>query len=226
MKLRWMVALVAAMGMSVAVAQDTSSEKGKLSYSIGYQLGNDFAERGIEIDLNTVIKAIQDGYAKRNPTVSEAEMREAMGKMQQELMTKAKAEFDKVSAENKSKSDRFLASNRAKTGIIAMPSGIQYRVIEEGTGARPTAASEVTINFRGSIADGPEFVSTYTNNQPAVIKVAEAPLEGLKDVLPLMKTGARWEIFMPPAKAYGDTPRSPIGPNQAVVFDVTLVSVK
>ena len=99
-------------------------------------------------------------------------------------------------------------------------------MIEEGTGARPTAASEVTINFRGSIADGPEFVSTYTNNQPAVLKVAEAPLEGLKDVLPLMKSGARWEIFLPPAKAYGDSPRSPIGPNQAVVFDVTLVTVK
>lgn len=226
MKLRWMVALVAALGMSVAVAQDTSSEKGKLSYSIGYQLGNDFSERGIDIDLNTVIKAIQDGYAKRDPSVPEAEMREAMGKMQQELMAKAKAEFDKVSAENKAKSDQFLAANRAKTGVIAMPSGIQYRVIEEGTGARPNAASEVTINFRGSVANGPEFVSTYTNNQPAVLKVSEAPLEGLKDVLPLMKTGSRWEIFLPPAKAYGDTPRSPIGPNQAVVFDVTLVSVK
>ena len=226
MKLRWIVALVAALGMSVAVAQDTSSEKGKLSYSIGFQLGNDFAERGISVDVNTVIKGIQDGYAKRDAAVPEAEMREAMSKMQQELMTKAKAEFDKAAAENKTKSDQFMAANRSKTGVIAMPSGIQYRVIEEGTGARPSAASEVTLNFRASLANGQEFLSTYTSNQPAVLKVSEAPLEGLKDVLPLMKTGARWEIFLPPAKAYGDSPRSPIGPNQAVVFDVSLISIK
>ncbi len=226
MKLRLTVALIAAMGMGAAVAQDTTSDKGKVSYAIGYEIGRDFTEKQMDIDLQTVIKAIQDGYAKRNPTVAEADMRAALGKLQEQMLAKAKAEFEKVSSENKSKSDQFLSQNRSKPGVTVLPSGVQYKVIEDGNGGRPGASSEVQIHFRGSLATGLEFASTYTGNNPVTMKVSDAPIEGLKEVLPLMKAGSRWEVFMPPERAYGDSPRSPIGPNQAVVFDVKLVSVK
>lgn len=226
MKLRWTVALFAAMSMSAAVAQDTTSEKGKLSYAIGYEIGRDFNQKQMDVDVNTVIRAIQDGYAKRNPAVAEDQMRTALEAMQTKMMDKAKAEFDRVSGENKRKSDAFLAANKGKTGVQSLPSGIQYRIIETGTGAKPTPNSEVKIHFRGSLTSGQEFASTYQGNQPATLRVADAPIPGLKAILPMMTAGSRWELFLPAEQAYGNTPRSPIGPNQAIVFDVKLLEVK
>ncbi len=227
MMLRWTVALLAALTMSGAVlAQDTTSEKGKLSYALGYQIGHDFTERKLDVDLNTVIRAIQDGYAKRDPAVPMEQMGAALDAMQKKMLEEAKAEFERVSGENKRKSDAFLAQNRTKTGVQTLSSGIQYRIIETGTGAKPTANSTVQIHFRGSLATGQEFASTYQGNEPVTMKVSEAPLPGLRQVLPMMSQGSRWEVFLPPAEAYGDNPRSPIGPSQAVVFDVKLVDVK
>ena len=225
MKLRLAVALLAIFAVTAVQAQDTTSERGKLSYAIGYEIGKDFTERNMDVDLNTVIKAIQDGYGKRPPSVAEDQMRAALEQMQQKLMEQARSEFERVSSENKTKSDQFLAQNRGKTGIVTLPSGLQYRIIEDGTGGRPASTSEVKIHFRGSLYTGQEFASTYQGNQPASMRVSEAPIKGLVEALPLMKAGSRWEIFLPPSLAYGDSPRSPIGPNQAVVFDVKLVEV-
>jgi FKBP-type peptidyl-prolyl cis-trans isomerase len=226
MKLRWTIALCAVMTTGAVMAQDTTSEKGKLSYAIGFEIGRDFNQKQMDVDLNTVIKAMQDGYAKRNPTVAEDQMRASLEAMQKKMVDQARAEFEKVSAENKRKSDSFLAANKGKTGVQTLPSGIQYRVIETGTGAKPTVNSEVQLHFRGSVSTGQEFASTYQGNQPVTMKVADAPIPGLKAVLPMMAAGSRWELFLPPEQAYGNTPRSPIGPNQAVVFDVKLVSIK
>jgi FKBP-type peptidyl-prolyl cis-trans isomerase len=226
MKLRWTIALAAALVTGAVAAQDTTSEKGKLSYAIGFEIGRDFNEKKMDVDINTVIKALQDGYAKRTPTVPEDQMRLALEAMQKKMLDQAKAEFDRVAAENKRKSDAFLAANKSKSGVQTLSSGIQYRVIETGGGAKPTANSEVRIHFRGSLSTGQEFASTYQGNEPVAMKVAEAPIPGLKTVLPMMATGSRWEIFLPPEQAYGNTPRSPIGPNQAVVFDVKVVEVK
>ncbi|MGQ0800809.1 MAG: FKBP-type peptidyl-prolyl cis-trans isomerase N-terminal domain-containing protein [Pseudomarimonas sp.] len=226
MKVRLAIALLAIMGTTAVMAQDTTSEKGKLSYSIGYEIGKDFTARKIDVDVATVIRAIQDGYAKRPPVVAEADMRAALEQMQTKLQEEARTEFTRVSSENKTKSDQFLAANRGKAGIVTLPSGLQYRVIEEGTGGRPASTSEVKLQFRGSLYTGQEFASTYQGNQPVTMKVSDAPLKGLQEALPLMKSGSRWELFMPSDLAYGDSPRSPIGPSQAVVFDVTLVEVK
>ncbi|MEZ5545680.1 MAG: FKBP-type peptidyl-prolyl cis-trans isomerase N-terminal domain-containing protein [Lysobacteraceae bacterium] len=228
MKFRWTVALLAATTMGTAMAQTAAPapDKNKLSYAIGYQIGRDFAERKLDVDIEAVIRAIRDGQAKREPTVPVAEMDAALTAMQKRLGEQAKAEFDKVAGENKQKSDAFLAQNRTKTGVQVLSSGIQYRVIENGSGARPTAASNVEIHLRGSISTGQEFASTYQGNKPLEIQVGEAPMTGLRTVLPMMNVGSRWEIFLPPDQAYGADPRSPIGPNQAVVLDVKLVSVK
>lgn len=226
MKVRLAIALAAILGTTAVMAQDTTSEKGKLSYAIGYEMGKDFTERNMEVDINTVIRAIQDGYGKRPAVVPEDQMRAALEQMQTKLTEQARTEFNKISTENKTKSDAFLAQNRAKAGIVALPSGLQYRVIEEGTGGRPSSTSEVKIHFRGSLYTGQEFASTYQGNQAVQMRVSDAPIKGLQEALPLMKSGSRWELFLPAELAYGDSPRSPIGPNQAVVFDVKLEEVK
>ncbi len=226
MNLRWSLALAALLAAGSVVAQDTTSEKGKLSYSIGYQIGKDFAERKMDVDINTVIRAMQDAHAKRNPTVTEEVMRDTLTKFQTKMMTEAKAEFDKVAGANKAKSDAFMAANRAKKGIVALPSGVQYRVIEDGTGRQVTATSEVTVHYRGSLSDGLEFDSSFARGEPVKFKVNEV-IKGWQEALPRMKVGDHWQIFVPAELAYGERGQAPrIGPNQALVFDIKVIDSK
>jgi peptidylprolyl isomerase len=233
MKLRLLAATLAALTMiaGTASAQDTSSEKGKLSYALGYDLGRNLVESGEAVDVSTVVKAVQDGYAKKDPSVPVDQLRTAVQAMQKRQVAKAKAEFDKDSTANKAKSDAYLSQNKAKAGVKTLPSGVQYRVVENGTGAKPTQASDVQIQYKGSLTTGQTFVDTFNPPQgqtagPVSMKLSQIPLVGLREALTQMPSGSRWEVVLPPEQAYGNTPQSPVGPNQAVVFDVKLVSVK
>ena len=218
------VALAALIAGNVA-AQDTSSDKGKLSYAIGYEIGNDFVEKKMDVDVATVLRAIQDGYAKRPPTVPTADMRSALERMSEKLKTEAMAKYEAVAKENKAKSDKFMAENKVKKGIVTLPSGIQYRVIEDGTGKRPLKNSEVSVHYRGSLSSGLEFDSSFARGVPASFKV-DAVLQGWQSILPMMKVGDHWQIFLPPDQAYGARGQGPIGPNEALVFEIKLVDVK
>ena len=241
MKLRLLAASLAALGLTAGLASaqtapapqaqapaPVAANKPVLSYAIGYDLGKDLAQQNVDVDINAVIRALQDGYAKKAPAHPEDQMGAQLAGLQQRMMTQARAEFDRVSRENKAKSDAFLAANRAKPGVTVLPSGIQYRVIEPGAGAKPTTASTVEMHYRGSISTGQEFANTYAQSAatPASFKVSEFPIKGVRDVLLTMPTGSRWEIFLPPDQAFGNDPRSPVGPGQALVFDIKLVSVK
>ena len=236
MKLRLLAASLAALTLVAgsAFAQTTPApNKNDLSYALGYDLGRNLVESGEAVDINTVIKALQEGYGKKEPTVAVTQLRTAVEAMQARQMEKAKAAFDKASAENKTKSDAFLAQNKAKAGVQSLPGGVQYRVLEAGSGAKPNQASEVTLQYKGALTDGRVFVDTFspqpgqtTAPAPMAIKVSEIPLVGLRDALLQMPAGARWEVVLPADKAYGNTPQSPVGPNQAVVFDVKLISSK
>ena len=237
MKVRLLAATLAAMTLvsAVASAQDISSEKGKLSYAIGFNTGVELAEltaRGEAVDVNTVIKAIQDAYAKKQPAVPVDQLQAAVQNMQKRQQAKMEAEFAKLSADNKGKSDTFLAQNRAKSGVQTLPgSTVQYRVLEAGSGAKPTQASDVQINYKGSLPDGTVFVDTAQPQEgqqagPVSMKVSQIPLVGLREALLQMPSGARWEVVLPGDKAYGTDMRAGRMANQAVVFDVKLVSVK
>lgn len=233
MKLRLLAAALTALTLTAgaANAQDMTSEKGKLSYALGYDLGRNLVESGEQVDLATVQRGVQDGFSKKEPAVPIEQLRTAVEGMQQRQVAKMKAAFEKASAENKTKSDAFLAQNRAKAGVKTLPGGVQYREVEAGSGAKPTQASDVTLQYKGSLHDGRTFVDTSKPQQgqpagPVSMKVSQIPLAGLREALLQMPAGARWEVVLPADKAYGNTPQSPVGPNQAVVFDVKLVSVK
>ncbi|HRQ65388.1 MAG TPA: FKBP-type peptidyl-prolyl cis-trans isomerase [Xanthomonadaceae bacterium] len=206
-------------------AQDVSSERGQLSYAIGYEVGRDLAERGMDIDIATVARALQDGHAQRNPAVSEEAMREQLMKMQERMRDEYAARMRKLAEENKVKSDRFMAENRGKRGIVSLPSGVQYRIIEEGTGPRPSLTSEVSVHYRGSLTSGLEFDSSFARGVPASFQVDQV-LQGWQEVLPLMRVGDYWQVFLPPELAYGERGQPPIGPNEALIFDIKLVEVK
>lgn len=233
MKLRLLTAALAALTLTagVATAQDMTSEKGKLSYALGYDLGRNLAESGEVIDVNTVIKAVQDGYAKKEPGVPVDQLRVAVENMQKRQQAKMQAEFNKLAADNKSRSDAFLAQNKAKSGVKTLPSGVQYRIVETGNGAKPNQTSDVQLQYKGSLPDGTVLIDTSQAREgqpagPVSLKVSQIPLVGLREALTQMPAGSRWEVVLPGDKAYGTDIQAGRMANQAVVFDVKLVSVK
>ncbi len=228
MKLRLLAATLAALTLTagIASAQDTSSAKGKLSYALGYQLGREAIESGEALDLNTMTKAVQDGYAKKDPAVPVEQMRDAYQAMQKRQQAKAKAAFDKASAENKTKSDAFLAQNKAKPGVKTMPNGIQYKILETGNGRKPTQSSTVSLEVGGPYPWGQHPNPDKPAQKMPETQVSKIEMAAIRDVLMQMPQGSRWEVTLPADKAFGADPRSPFPPNVAVVFDVKLVSVK
>ena len=144
---------------------------------------------------------------------------------QEKVREERRAAFQALAEENKTNSEQFLAENRGKTGIQVLPSGVQYRVIEEGEGARPSLESTVRLHYRGSKTDGLEFDSSFARGVPEEILV-NATMDGWKEVLTLMKQGGTWQVFLPPELAFGANGRPPtVGPNEALIFDLKLVEI-
>ena len=237
MKLRLLAAAMAVFASGAVLAQSApasapaaapASDKATLSYAIGYDMARDLADRKVDLDTATLIRGFNEGYAKKPPTMPPDKLQAALTGFQKRMADQERANFEKVSGENKSKSEAFLAANKSKPGVTVLPSGVQYRVIEPGTGAKPTSASTVSVHLRGSISTGQEFANTYStaNAQPASFKVGDFPLAGVKEAIMMMPVGSRWEVYIPADKAYGNDPRSPIGPSQAIVFDIKLISSK
>jgi len=215
-------------------SKDIHFDKNKTSYAMGFQLGRDLAARkGTEFELSVdeVIKGVRDAYAGKEPAYAKEDLVKNMTAFEQKMRAKQIEVFKKVAEENKKRSEKFLAQNRKKKGIKELPSGVQYRVIEEGSGKRPKADSEVTIHYRGSLIGKDnfdnlrEFDSSFIRGVPRTFKVNEV-LKGWQEVLPLMKTGAKWQVFIPPELAYGIRGQGPIGPNEVLVFDINLLDVK
>jgi peptidylprolyl isomerase len=226
MKLRLLAATLVALTLTAgtALAQDTSSSKGQLSYALGFQFGNQLVSSGEQLDINTVIKAVQDGYAKKEPTVPVEQMKTAYQSMMQRLETKAKAAFQKASVDNKTKSDAFLAQNRAKPGVKVLPSGVQYRILQAGTGAKPTMNSTVDLEVSQPYPLGQRPPNAQPAQKTPSMKISQIPTPGIREVLMQMPVGSKWEIAIP--SAFGNDPRSDMPPNLAAVYEVKLVSVK
>lgn len=207
-----------------ALAQDLTSDKGKLSYAVGWDIGNDIQRRGAEFDVDTIIAAIRDSAAGRESRVPAEEMTAMLTALQQKVRQEQAEAFQKLAAENQKASEEFLAANLSKNGIVALPSGIQYRIIEEGEGARPGMDSTVKVHYRGSKTDGLEFDSSFARGVPEEFTV-NSVLKGWQEVLPLMKTGSTWQIFVPPEMAFGARGNPPVGPNEVLIFDLKLVEI-
>ena len=206
------------------LAQDVTTEKGKLSYAVGWDIGADIQRRSTEFDVESLIAAIRDVVAESDPKVSVEEMRTLLTALQEKVRAEQVEQFRALSEKNQAESEAFLEANKSKTGIVALPSGVQYRIIEEGDGARPGLDSKVSVHYRGSKMDGREFDSSFARGTPEEFTV-NAVLQGWQEVLPLMKAGSTWQIFIPPELAFGARGNPPVGPNEALMFDLKLVEI-
>jgi FKBP-type peptidyl-prolyl cis-trans isomerase FklB len=222
-----MCAAVALSGAAFAAdAPELKTDKEKLSYSIGMDIGGKLKQQSIDVDPELLAKGLKDSYGGGKTILTEDEARQAFMEFQQRQMAK-QAEANRVLGEkNKADGEKFLAENAKKEGVKTLPSGLQYKVITPGKGKSPKATDTVTTNYRGTLIDGTEFDSSYKRGQPATFPVSGV-IPGWTEALQLMKEGAKWELYLPSSLAYGDRGAGKeIGPNATLIFDVELISIK
>ncbi len=198
----------------------------KASYGIGLNLGRNIKAAGAEIDPDMLVKGVKDALSGAKPMLSDEQIQAAMKDFQQQLMARRADEAKGAAEKNKKAGDAFLAANKAKPGVVTLPSGLQYKVVKEGTGQVPRATDTVTTNYRGTLIDGTEFDSSYKRNEPASFPV-NGVIRGWTEALQKMKVGSKWQLVIPAELAYGESPPpgSPIGPNSVLVFDIDLLGI-
>jgi FKBP-type peptidyl-prolyl cis-trans isomerase FklB len=196
-------------------------QKDKVSYSLGLNIGFNLGKQNISINPDALTAGIKDAIAGK-PQLTTDQVKETMAAFEKDMMEKQKAAGEKNAAEG----TNFLEENKKKEGVKTTASGLQYKAIKEGTGAQPKGNDTVTVNYRGTLINGTEFDSSYKRGQPATFPL-NGVIKGWTEGLQLMKTGSKYQFFVPPNLAYGDRALGPdIAPNSTLIFDVELLGVK
>lgn len=197
-------------------------DKDKLSYALGMNIGSSIKREKIDVDLDTLIKAMREAATGESTKMTEAEVHETIVQFQQAMAYKRQAERQKEMEENKAKGEEFLAKNAKAPDVKSLPNGLQYKVLKEGTGPMPAPANTVTVSYEGRLIDG----TIFDQNSNFTTRVTGRTIRGWSEVLPLMKVGAKWEVTIPADLAYGTRGAPPkIGPDAVLVFDMELLSV-
>jgi FKBP-type peptidyl-prolyl cis-trans isomerase FklB len=214
--------MVMAGGLRAAEEPVPSTQKEKISYTLGRTVGKNIKNQGIEIDIRFLQAAIRDVLEDKESRLTPRQMQEAISTYQQQKATERKALADK----NKKAGEEFLAANKSKQGVKVTDSGLQYSVLKAGKGASPKPTDTVVVNYRGMLINGKEFDSSYKKGKPATFPVNRV-IRGWQEALPLMQVGAKWKIFVPAKLAYGERGARPsIGPNETLVFEIELLEIK
>ncbi|MHC1745278.1 MAG: FKBP-type peptidyl-prolyl cis-trans isomerase [Syntrophobacteraceae bacterium] len=229
MRLKCMVIIGILLFTAQVSAQETQmlkTQKEKVSYSLGADMAKNFKKLGVEIDMDTLMKGMQDVFSGAKPLMSEDEVRATMTALQGELRQKQMETAKVASEENKKAGESFLEENKKKEGVVLLPSGLQYKILKAGDGKKPTDADTVECHYRGTLIDGTEFDSSYKRGQPASFKVTGV-IAGWTEALKLMPVGSKWQLFVPPQLAYGERGAGrEIGPNATLIFEVELLGIK
>lgn len=197
----------------------------KFAYAIGVEMGSNLKQNSIELDLESLVKGMTDGYKGGETLMTKEEIAEVSALGMEKLRTKAQAKHIRDIAENFSRGEKFLADNKTKKGVKTTDSGLQYEVITEGKGEMPKATDKVSVHYKGTLIDGTVFDSSYKRNEPASFHVGGV-IKGWTEALQMMKTGSKWKLYVPSALAYGERGAgNAIGPNEALIFEVELLEI-
>ena len=219
MKLKLIVVLGIVFWVSCVNAQENlmlKSQKDKVSYIIGMDIGTNLKKQSIDIDSNILAKGVKDALSGEKPLLTEQEIQETMVAFQKEMMAK-QAEVGK---KNKAEGEAFLTENKKKEGIKTLPSGLQYKVIKAGSGKKPKSTDTVTAQYRGTLINGTEFDSSYKRGQPVNFQVSGV-IPGWIEALQLMEEGTKWQLFIPSKIAYGER-----GAGHAEEFGIQVLALR
>ena len=233
---KWMLAgAMALVTAFAAVAQDAAPEpktgsepnvsKDKLSYALGMNFGEGFRKQGLDVDPAIFAKAFTEAFTTGKTEMTEDDMKAVLTVASQEIRKKQAAEQSEKSAKAQKEGTDFLAANKSKDGVVALPSGLQYKILKPGTGDKPTLEDTVICNYKGTLIDGTEFDASEKHGGPATFPV-KGVIAGWTEALQLMPVGSKWQLFVPANLAYGEQGPPGIGPSQTLIFEVELVSIQ
>jgi FKBP-type peptidyl-prolyl cis-trans isomerase FklB len=235
MKLHWIIAfsLLIAAGRVTAQTPQTAQgasplkdQKDKVSYSLGLNIGNNLKKQAINVNPDLLVRGIKDAYSNTKPLLTEAEVEEVLTAFKKDMAAKQQQEIASMSEKNKKEGAAFLAANKTKEGVKTTASGLQYKVLKQGTGPKPKATDTVKTTYKGSLIDGSVFDSSDQHGGSATFPV-NGVIKGWTEALQLMEVGSKWQIFVPAELAYGERGAGDvIGPNATLIFEVELLSIE
>lgn len=206
-----------------------NTQKDKASYAIGINIGKGLKENltkdAVDINQEILLRGMKDALAGNKPALTDDETKAVLTELQNDVRKHAEELHEAEATKNSKAGQEFLDANKAKPGVVALPSGLQYKVITEGTGPKPTSSDVVVCNYKGTMIDGTEFDSSYKRGKPATFPVGQV-IKGWTEALQLMPVGSKWELAIPPSLGYGERGAGPIGPNQTLLFEVELMSIQ
>jgi FKBP-type peptidyl-prolyl cis-trans isomerase FklB len=203
--------------------------KDKASYAIGMNIGkglkDNLKKSDVDVNPDILVRGLKDGLAGNKQLLTDQESKATLDALQKDVQKHQKELHDATIARNLKEGEAYLAANKEKPGVITLPSGLQYKIIQEGTGPKPTASDVVVCNYRGTLIDGTEFDSSTKRGQPATFPVGKV-IPGWTEALQLMPVGSKWELVIPPSLGYGERDQGPIGPNSTLIFEIELLSIQ
>ena len=208
------------------------TQKDKVSYAVGMNIGMGVAaklkQQALDVDQAVLLRGMKDALAGGKMLLTEEEERTLLTQLSVEARKKQEDQLKVAADANKKMGEEFLTVNKAKDGVVTLPSGLQYKILTAGTGPKPTAADTVSCNYRGTLLNGTEFDSSYKRGHPETFPVTGV-IKGWTEALQLMQVGSKWQLFIPSDLGYGDRgadPRSGIGPGATLIFEVELLSIQ
>lgn len=205
--------------------QAFENKRDMTSYALGMQTGRTLSKDEVDLNVDQFVKGFKDQVGKQKTLITEEEMRRVLNDLTTDLRRNAKRNRAMLAGDNARAGTEYLNENKSKPGVVVLPSGVQYRVIKEGSGKKPVETDTVECNYRGKTTKGVEFDASESG-KPTSMKVAQL-IPGMKEALKLMPVGSRWEVVIPSILAYGQRAMgTEIGPNETLVFDWELVSIK
>jgi len=216
------ITILSVLAFTVSAAE-YKTQKERLSYAVGVQMGSSLKQQGLtDLDPKVVGQAIADVLADAKFKVSQEDMQAAITAYQQEANAKRNA----AASKQKTAGDKFRAENKKRKGVTELANGIQYEVLKDGKGAKPKKTDTVTVHYHGTLIDGTVFDSSVKRGKPATFPL-NGVIKGWQEVLPLIPTGAKWKVVIPPELAYGERGAGgSIGPNETLIFEIELIEIK
>lgn len=206
--------------LAVGCSDKPTGDKQTASYYLGHTMGQNLRKQNLDIDQKEVVHGLRDGLNGKEAALNEAELSAA-----QQAFTKMAAQKNQeLQQANAEKAAKFLEDNKKNEGWKVTASGLQYKVLKEGTGKVPTDTSTVTVHYIGTLVDGTKFDSSRDRTAPAEYKL-NAVIKGLREALSMMKEGSHWVVLLPPDLAYGPAGNGPIPPNSVLMYDLEVLKV-
>jgi FKBP-type peptidyl-prolyl cis-trans isomerase FklB len=226
---KWILAaaigLLASFAATAQDAPELKTDKDKFSYALGVKIAENFHKQGLELDPAVFAKAFADSFNGGKTAMTDQEMETLLAAASQEIRKKQAAQQAEKGAAAQKEGEGFLAGNKTKEGVVTLPSGLQYKILNAGTGDKPTLDDTVVCNYKGTLINGTEFDASTKHGGPATFPV-KGVIAGWTEALQLMPVGSKWQLFVPSNLAYGAQGPADIGPNATLIFEVELVSIQ